>query len=456
MQVLRRPILLTAAISSKTAQSALILSFPTAIAPRVHTTTKTSYLLRHPHPSFHGTHRLMFSSDQIKQGMSSISCNASSGGDSEFNQDVIDIPAWYTDDNLSRSDMPTNIKDKEVLKDSQFVIVQEGIKGTNHWFLHDGDDSEEIGEAKPMFLSYDEVTSVLGGDDQLISGNDPTGSSSSSSTLNQSLIIWIGKRKEINYFSIYLSDRDEVTVGSSLQEMNQTAMPKLAQLREFGDRILSQSDAALYATANGLVEFHKSHKFCSYCGSPTASRKAGASRICSDHKTDGGSCRSPSIYPRIDVASIMLVTSPCGNYALLGRKSMWPKGRYSTLAGFMEVGETIEQCCIRETFEESGIEIEKSSVEFVRSQPWPFPRSLMAGFRARAKAAGEINILPQITIDEKEMEDVQWFHRDFVAARLDGGSTSLMYRPTEEEQEFHIPGKASLAKQLITQWALGK
>jgi NADH pyrophosphatase NudC (nudix superfamily) len=80
----------------------------------------------------------------------------------------------------------------------------------------------------------------------------------------------------------------------------------------------------------------------------------------------------------------------------------------------------------------------------------------MAGFRARAKAAGEINILPQITIDEKEMEDVQWFHRDFVAARLDGGSTSLMYRPTEEEQEFHIPGKASLAKQLITQWALGK
>jgi len=378
-------------------------------------------------------------------------CSTSSCG--EVNEVITDIPAWYTDDNLSRSVIP-NIKDKQILKDAQFLIVQEGDKGTNHWFLHDG-ASEEVGEAKPMFLSYDEVTSVLG-DDQLLLLLNSEDNDSSNSTLNQSLTIWIGEKSDINYFCIYLSDRDEATVRSSLQKNSQAAMPKLAQLREFGDRILSHSDAALYSTANGLVEFHKSHKFCSYCGSPTSLRKAGASRICSDHKTNGGSCRSPSVYPRIDVASIMLVTSPCENYALLGRKSMWPKGRYSTLAGFMEVGETIEQCCIRETFEESGIEVEKSSVEFIRSQPWPFPRSLMAGFRARAKSAGEMNVLPEINIDEKEMEDVQWFHRDFVAARLDGGSTALMYSPTEEEQEFHIPGKASLARLLITQWALGK
>lgn len=85
----------------------------------------------------------------------------------------------------------------------------------------------------------------------------------------------------------------------------------------------------------------------------------------------------------------------------------------------------------------------------------------MVGFRARAKSSwgvedadADADALPKINIDEKEMEDVQWFHRKFVAERLEGGSTALMYNPTEKEQEFHIPGKASLARLLITQWAL--
>lgn len=418
--------------------SALTSSFPYC---KVSSFTTTRCCGRHP-MQLRKQHFLH--SAQVKNNLSSALYHTSSGDG--YNDAKIEIPAWYTDDDLSRSDIP-NSTDEHVLKNARFLLVQEGEKGTSHWFLHNG-TSEQVGEANPLFLSYDEISLVLG-DEHAFSAIAPN---------DRFLTVWIGEKNDVNYFAIYLYNRDESSVEPSLPEMDQTSIPKRAQLREFGDRITSHGDAALYSTANGLIEFHKSHKYCSYCGSSTISRKAGSSRICSNHEASGGSCRSPSIYPRIDVASIMLVTSPCDNYALLGRKSMWPKGRYSTLAGFLEVGETIEQCCIRETFEESGIEVEKNSVEFVKSQPWPFPRSLMVGFRARAKSSGGVDAdadaLPNINIDEKEMEDVQWFHREFVAQRLEGGSTALMYNPTEEEEVFHIPGKASLARLLITQWAL--
>jgi NADH pyrophosphatase NudC (nudix superfamily) len=285
-------------------------------------------------------------------------------------------------------------------------------------------------------------------------------------------------------------------------------------LREFGDELQSSQIAAIHALANGYMEFHKSHLFCSYCGSPTILQKSGASRLCSSSKrlkptnittntsttdtittnasttntstTNGGyNCNAPSIYPRIDVASIMLITSPCENYALLGRKASWPKGRYSTLAGFLEMGETIQDCCMRETWEESGVYVDPDSIQFVMSQPWPFPRSLMCGFRGKASLSmnqmmmvvmeKEVEIadgvpgkpsstasstasstttasLPKINFDKREMEDVQWFHRDYVAKRLSGGSTAIGYQPEGEEKEFHIPGKASLARKLIHGW----
>ena len=95
-------------------------------------------------------------------------------------------------------------------------------------------------------------------------------------------------------------------------------------------------------------------------------------------------------------------------------------------------------------------------------RPTSFPRSLMVGFRARAATSSllphsnddSVSVLPPIDVDALEMEDVQWFHRDFVSQRLEGGSTALSYQPTKEEREFHIPGKASLARILITDWAL--
>jgi NAD+ diphosphatase len=123
----------------------------------------------------------------------------------------------------------------------------------------------------------------------------------------------------------------------------------------------------------------------------------------------------------------------------------------SIFAGFCEVGETLEQCCAREVQEESGVQVELDSIGFTCSQPWSFPRSLMAGFCGKAKQDG--NELPTIQVDEKEMQDVQWFHRDLVRERLEGRSTALDFEPNALEREFHIPGPSSLARLLITQWA---
>jgi NADH pyrophosphatase NudC (nudix superfamily) len=159
----------------------------------------------------------------------------------------------------------------------------------------------------------------------------------------------------------------------------------------------------------------------------------------------------------------MLVTSSAkdgGGHALLGRKAAWPKGRWSTLAGFVEVGERVEECVVRETFEESGVRVDLGSVRFVASQPWPFPKSLMMGFTAQVckenseRGGSERSMLPAINFDPLEMEDVRWFSREFVAARLQGGSTALEFEPSPSEREFHIPGKASLARILISEWAL--
>lgn len=282
-------------------------------------------------------------------------------------------------------------------------------------------------------------------------------------TNEEPLLAWVGKYENDDYWVVKLNDKkmkdiDEVKKSKeqlesllhdsySSESKDDDSVLDSKPLREFGDSLEASYDAGLLATANGLVEFHKSHRFCSLCGSRTKPTKAGASRTCTNED-----CRK-SVYPRIDSAAIMLVTSPCENYALLGRKRSWPSGRYSTLAGFCEVGETLEECCQRETYEESGVVIDPKSVRFAASQPWPFPRSLMVGFRAKAIPSPEESALPEIVVDTNEMEDIRWFAKDFVKESLKlNGSTALTFEPSEEESQFHVPGKASLARFLIKEW----
>mmetsp|Transcript_26934 Transcript_26934/g.62000 ORF Transcript_26934/g.62000 Transcript_26934/m.62000 type:complete len:452 (-) Transcript_26934:88-1443(-) len=341
------------------------------------------------------------------------------------------------------------------IKDGKFVLSVEKQGMVN---VSNGEKESHNG-VNPLYFAYGELIQVLGAN---------TVSSLLNNSSSDHILIWIGNHKGTDYWAVHIPERDKQLLIETIKRCTdgKIASNDILPLREFGDVISTSSDAAVCATANGLIEFHRSHKFCSLCGSPTESIRAGGARRCTDAE-----CNSSSIYPRIDVASIMLVTSPCGEYALLGRKSFWPAGRYSTLSGFAEVGETLEECCIRETFEESGVVVDTESVRFVLSQPWPFPKSLMIGFQARASFfsssdagcdeskivadpnfMGENPSLPSIIVED-EMESIKWFHRDYVRIRLSGGSTSLTFEPNAQEKEFHIPGKASLARNLITRWA---
>jgi NADH pyrophosphatase NudC (nudix superfamily) len=192
-------------------------------------------------------------------------------------------------------------------------------------------------------------------------------------------------------------------------------------LREVG-ALLGDRDAGLLTHAVGLANWHSTHKRCSRCGADTEPAKGGSIRRCT---ADGS-----EHFPRTDPAVIMLVTDG-GDRCVLGRQAVWPAGRYSTLAGFVEPGESAEQAVAREVAEETGIVVR--DVVYRGSQPWPFPASLMLGYRAVCDADAE----PRAR--DGELEDARWFRADELRA---GGAILL-------------PTPVSIAWHLITDWLEG-
>ena len=192
---------------------------------------------------------------------------------------------------------------------------------------------------------------------------------------------------------------------------------QLKSLRDVG-ALLSDRDAGLLVHAVALSNWHASHPCCSRCGAPTASAKGGAVRRCA---ADGS-----EHFPRTDPAMIVLVTDGADR-CVLGRQASWPAGRYSTLAGFVEPGESAEQAVVREVFEETGIVV--SEVRYRGSQPWPFPASLMLGFVAECAS----DAVP--VARDGELEDARWFSKD----QLRDGTAML-------------PTPVSIAYRLITDW----
>lgn len=181
------------------------------------------------------------------------------------------------------------------------------------------------------------------------------------------------------------------------------------------------------------------------------------------------SCKK-SHYPRIEPAVIMLLLSPCKNYALLGRKKNWLKGRYSCLAGFVEVGETLEQAVVRETFEEAGVGVVESSIAYFASQPWPYPSSLMLGFIAitapstphtsTSTPIPPIPVLPSISFDPLELEHVAWFSKSEIKEALPFYLTENEAKRGIEDNNgdsgrgdrLSFPGASSLARTMLTAW----
>jgi NAD+ diphosphatase len=163
--------------------------------------------------------------------------------------------------------------------------------------------------------------------------------------------------------------------------------------------LLPGDEAGLLAYARALMLWRQRHRHCGACGAPTRPDSAGHVMKCT-----AGPCGIEH-FPRLDPAIIVLVTD--GERVLLGRQAAWPPGRYSTIAGFVEPGESLEDAVLREVLEETGVAV--TDPEYHSSQPWPFPSSLMIGYTARAPAGA----VPRA---DEELEDVRWFTREQVAS----------------------------------------
>jgi NAD+ diphosphatase len=204
-------------------------------------------------------------------------------------------------------------------------------------------------------------------------------------------------------------------------EIESDSPPPLEDGAEFADlrlaaALLPHEDAGLVAYARAMISFRHRHRYCGSCGAATVPQKNGRVMVCTRAEC------ATEFFPRVDPAVIVLVTD--GDRALLGRQPNWPAGRYSTIAGFVEPGESLEDAVRREVIEETGIET--GAMSYQSSQPWPFPRSLMLGFRAVARTT-------RIRLGDRELEDARWFHRD----ELRTGSMmpfpqSIAYRLIEE------------------------
>lgn len=175
---------------------------------------------------------------------------------------------------------------------------------------------------------------------------------------------------------------------------------RFAELRGAMSR-LSARDAECAAMARALFAWHGSHGFCARCGAESAASAAGWQRLCP-------ACGA-SHFPRTDPVVIMLITR--GNSVLLGRSQAWPERMYSLLAGFVEPGETVEAAVRREVAEETGVRVGR--VEYLASQPWPFPASLMLGCRGEAESV-------EIACDPEELEDALWVTREEVVQMMAG------------------------------------
>jgi NAD+ diphosphatase len=182
------------------------------------------------------------------------------------------------------------------------------------------------------------------------------------------------------------------------------------------------ADAGLLAHATGLLNWHRHHRFCANCGAPTEPAEAGHVRTCPH-------CGAHH-HPRTDPVIITLVHDGAER-VLLGRQPTWPEGRYSTLAGFVEPGESLEEAVVREIGEESGVAV--SDVRYRSSQPWPFPASIMLGFEA-AFANGDP--YPH----DHELADVRWVSRAELERAVAGNGP------------LKLPPPLAIARRLIEGW----
>ncbi len=266
------------------------------------------------------------------------------------------------------------------------------------------------------------------------------------------LPVWKGKNlfntSDLNYVSISLqlaqelalNDEEMIFLGLdgkvpcfAINIFNENDICNLNENWEFKTlhsilNIITLNQASLLAYARGMSIWHSNSVFCGKCGMRTKSEEEGHIRKCTSL-----TC-SKKLFPRIDPAVITLVEHPNEESCLLARQSNWPLGMYSVIAGFLEIGESLEDCVKREVAEETGIIV--NGVSYQGSQPWPFPSSLMLGFAAKAEN-------DKFSPKDDELEKIMWVSRECLKEFTE---------MEDAESEKKLPSKHSIARSLIDSW----
>lgn len=224
--------------------------------------------------------------------------------------------------------------------------------------------------------------------------------------------LFLGEKDNTPYFTIDLSHLDEPAPTSTDNVF--------VGLRDVGGT-MDRADGALLSYAKGLIHWHERHPFCARCGSPSEAKDAGHVRVCVNPDCNA------SHFPRTDPAVIMLVHR--GDRCVLAHNRRNPLPMFSTLAGFVEPGESLEEAVAREVLEEVGIRV--GSVRYHSSQPWPFPGNIMLGFHAEAEST-------EITVEEAELAEARWFERDDII--------------NAAESDLKLSRPESISRRLIDDW----
>ena len=232
-------------------------------------------------------------------------------------------------------------------------------------------------------------------------------------TSGDKYFLGIDPASKVAYFAW---DCDEVSLSAG-----ETSTEGLASLRELGGT-LDEFELGISMQATALSNWHRSHPHCSKCGAETKSTLGGSVRVCVKDQSQH--------HPRTDSAVIVLVKDK-DDRILLGHQPIWPDGRFSTFAGFLEPGETFEQCVEREVFEESGVKV--NEIKYLGSQPWPFPASIMIAFSA------VVDDPSTAKADGVEITEVRWFSRAELKSSVADGSLLL-------------PPTISVARKMIAMW----
>ncbi len=265
--------------------------------------------------------------------------------------------------------------------------------------------------ARVLLISPDVTTPVEGGDGAVrLAFRDP------STVDGAAARRLLGVVDGVPYFTVTVEPDDD----------------RWASLREIGG-VADDLQAALLTSAVALEQWHARHPRCPRCGAETSEAQAGWTRVCGNDGSEH--------FPRTDPAVIMLVHDG-GDLCLLGRGPQWHEKRFSTLAGFVEPGESLEAAVAREVFEEVGVGV--TDVRYIASQPWPFPSSLMVGFVARL--SGD----PALHLDPKEMAEAHWFTRDEV--RQAAAWTDTREQADLDARIHGISPQLSISRYLIDGW----